>query len=76
MLGMRLIETGNLQAMMEHGAVTCTQAPKCGECPIRGHCAAYADVLRHVEDGGSPADAPPVTRYPTKVNDAFNASVR
>lgn len=53
---------------MEHGAVTCTQAPKCSECAVRGHCAAYADVLRHTEGGGAPADAPPVTQYPTKVH--------
>ncbi len=32
------------QALMELGATVCTRAaPRCGECPVRGSCHAYAD---------------------------------
>ncbi len=30
------------QAMMEHGALICHQAPRCPACPVRDLCAAYA----------------------------------
>lgn len=30
------------QAMMEHGALLCHQAPRCPSCPVRELCAAYA----------------------------------
>jgi adenine-specific DNA glycosylase len=56
-----------VQAMMELGATVCTQAPKCAECPVRAHCGAYAEVQQHIGSGGSAASAPPVTRFPTKV---------
>lgn len=59
---------------MELGAVVCTQAPKCAECPIRIHCGAYADVRQHVDGGGSMATAPPVTRFPTKVRTSVQRS--
>jgi adenine-specific DNA glycosylase len=53
---------------MELGAVVCTQAPKCAECPVRTHCGAYADVEGHMRGGGGAASAPPVTRFPTKAH--------
>ncbi len=41
------------QALMELGAMVCTpRAPRCGECPVRAQCAAFAL--------GSPEDFPPV----------------
>ncbi len=55
------------QAMMELGAVVCTQQPACGTCPIRAACGAYGAVQEHVAAGGSAATAPPVTQYPAKV---------
>ena len=64
-----------LQAVMELGAMVCTQAPKCAECPIRGHCGAYADVQQHIIGGGSAASAPPVTRFPSKVSISHALSV-
>ncbi|HXN28071.1 MAG TPA: A/G-specific adenine glycosylase [Candidatus Acidoferrales bacterium] len=34
------------QALMELGEVICTpQSPRCGECPVAGHCRAYAQGL-------------------------------
>jgi len=31
------------QALMELGATVCTpRSPKCGKCPVKGHCGAYA----------------------------------
>lgn len=54
------------QAMMELGAVVCTQRPACEECPVRAACGARRAVEEHLEAGGSPATAPPVTQYPAK----------
>lgn len=35
------------QALMELGATICTpKQPKCGECPLRAECSAYAEVGR------------------------------
>ena len=32
------------QALMDLGAMICTpKQPKCGECPVRGHCAAHSE---------------------------------
>src|ERR1700689_2135691 len=34
------------QSLMELGEVICTpQSPRCGECPVAGHCRAYAQGL-------------------------------
>ncbi|WP_231594501.1 8-oxo-dGTP diphosphatase MutT [Synechococcus sp. CBW1107] len=47
------------QALMDLGATVCTpRRPRCGECPWRSHCAAYAagDPTRYpVKDSSSPA---------------------
>ncbi|MDR0362092.1 MAG: A/G-specific adenine glycosylase [Planctomycetota bacterium] len=38
------------QALMELGALVCGRSPKCGECPVRGDCAAFRN--------GTAADRP------------------
>ncbi len=47
------------QALMDLGATVCTpRRPRCGECPWRSHCAAYAsgDPTRYpVKDSSAPA---------------------
>lgn len=55
------------QAVMELGAVVCTQQPDCASCPIQSACGAYSRVAEHLAAGGLAADAPPVTQYPPKV---------
>lgn len=54
---------------MELGATVCTvhQAPSCTDCPIKGHCLAYAAVEEHRLSGGEPSTAPSVMAYPEKV---------
>jgi A/G-specific adenine glycosylase len=46
-LAQQIVEAGSprvlAQALMELGATVCTpQSPRCGECPVRADCAAYA----------------------------------
>jgi A/G-specific adenine glycosylase len=40
------------QALMELGSTVCTPIPKCGECPIRSSCRAYAEGERLAVDKG------------------------
>ncbi len=65
-----------LQAMMELGAVVCTQRPACEECPVRAACGARRAVEEHLEAGGSPATLPPVTQYPAKARTQFRREAR
>ncbi len=49
-LAQQIIEAGSprvlAQALMELGATVCTpQLPRCGECPVRGECLAFARGL-------------------------------
>jgi A/G-specific adenine glycosylase len=47
------------QAIMDLGATLCTRSkPRCGECPVRGHCLAYAQGLQAT----LPTRKPKVTR--------------
>lgn len=39
------------QALMELGSTVCTPVPKCGDCPVRASCRAYAEGERLAIDG-------------------------